>query len=186
MGEPPEGIDGPVAEFQALRSEIDRRSNLQQALLGVEMVAATALASVALANPNNITVLLILPIISLILGAQWYEQRLTIRRIGGYIAHTLHEKVPGGLWWELQRRTSSGQFLGVLAAYGIFPILSFAAIIVLLIAGVEREEVPAWAIVAWIIGVVALGLQIVTWVMLKKRRSPTSGALQTPPSLGST
>lgn len=143
--------------YKALRSEIDRRSNTQQAIVGAELVAATTLTSVALSRPNNVGVLLIIPAVSLFLAMQWYDHRLAIRSLGSYIGAMPD---PLSAWENKGKSASWGKHLGLLAPLSLFPAVSLGAILALLISGLHRNRNPLWAIVWWAIDVAALLVQI--------------------------
>lgn len=163
----PLGHLGPLEEFKALRVEIDRRSNIQHGVLGLEMASGGALASVALADKSHIAVLLVLPVLSLILGAQWYDQHVYIHHIGEYIRDHLHPAIPGGLRWQSMQIGGGGRrdrILGLMAAYGVFPIVSFGALMALSVERVGKDN-PVWAIAFWFVGLVALAHQI--WILIR-------------------
>ncbi|MEW2510423.1 hypothetical protein [Streptomyces sp. NPDC046870] len=163
--------EGPLEVFKALRAEIDRRSNQQQALLSLQVAGSTALTSVALANRHNVTALLTLPLFSLVFGAQWYDHRLAIRSIGNYIRDDLGPRVPGLLDWESTKPKTRGQWVGVLATYAAFPVASIAAVIALVVAGAQGH-VPAWAIVGWSVALMATTvMQIVIWCFVGRPRA---------------
>lgn len=147
-----------LEEFKALRAEIDRRSNVQQAIVGVEIVALTTLISVALSKTNNVGVLLVLPIVSLFLAVQWYDHRLTIRSIGAYIG----KLGAFGKWEQTDKGKPPawGKYWGLLATLGVFPAASCGAVAALLFAGLDRNNTPWWATVWWSIDLVATVIQI--------------------------
>jgi hypothetical protein len=96
----PTGFEGAVAEFTALRQEMDRRSTAQQGLLALHITATGALASIVLREPSKILVLLVLPFTSFAFCSLYLDNSLQILRAAKYIADELDSKVPGGLGWE--------------------------------------------------------------------------------------
>jgi cobalamin synthase len=146
-----------LEEFKALRAEIDRRSNAQQAIVGAELVAVTALTSLALSRANNVGVLLILPVVSLFLAVQWYDHRLTIRSIGEYVGD---EMGAFGKWEKKGKPPAWGKYWGLVATLGLFPAVSGGAVLALLVTGLSRSKNPSWAIAWWWIDAVATLIQI--------------------------
>ena len=86
-----------LAEFSALREEIQNRSGLQQALVGLNLTAIATLGGLVLSNRASIQVLLVLPILSLTLGLMWIDHYRVIVELGGYIRKELWTWTPS---WE--------------------------------------------------------------------------------------
>lgn len=94
------GSDGPLAEFTALRQEIERRNVVQHGLFALQLTSAGAIFSFALSGSGRSGFLLIVPISSYMLCARYVEQQLGIQRAATYIRTELSQKIPGGLSWE--------------------------------------------------------------------------------------
>jgi len=95
-----QGYEGPLAEFVALRQEIDRRSVMQDNLFGLQLTAAAVIFSFALSRAGRSGFLLIIPVSTFILCARNVDQIYGIQNAGLYIRNVLNAKVPGGLGWE--------------------------------------------------------------------------------------
>jgi hypothetical protein len=93
-------LDGPVAEFNALRQEIQSRSATQQNIFALQVTTAGALFGFALSGPNRTLLLLILPVSSYLLFARYLIHSTAIAIIGEYIRDTLTERLTDGLGWE--------------------------------------------------------------------------------------
>ncbi|GAM44612.1 hypothetical protein KP696_33260 [Nocardia seriolae] len=89
-----------MAEFAALRAEIDTRISLQQAILVLQLTTAGAIFSFALSNPSRTRFLLILPLTTYALCARHSLHHFGIVRLGTYIRESLSRRVPGELQWE--------------------------------------------------------------------------------------
>ncbi|MEU0658562.1 hypothetical protein [Streptomyces lavendulocolor] len=149
-----------IEVYKAHRAEIDRRSNVQHAIVGSELLAVTTLTAVALSRANNVGVLLIVPLVSLFLAMQWYDHRLTIRSLGDQIGDL---GAPLSTWEEKGKGKPAawGKYWGLLATLGIFPAASGGAVAALLVAKLGGVSTPYWAILWWLIDLVATAIQIV-------------------------
>lgn len=78
-----------VAEFSALRQEIEYRSNAQLALVTLNVTAIGAVAGFALSNQAPRDIVLILAVLCPSLGMLWTDHAMTIENIGDYIRDTL-------------------------------------------------------------------------------------------------
>jgi hypothetical protein len=74
-----------IAEANAIRQEITNRSNSQGTLMQVNITAAGAVASFALANHAYAPILVVLPILSPVLGLLWMDHDAAILKLGRYI-----------------------------------------------------------------------------------------------------
>lgn len=73
-----------IAEYNSLRTEIDRRSQAQQTLSNLALTLTGATVAYALAN-DAIVVLLLQPIIASALGMLYADHGKAIRRAGRYV-----------------------------------------------------------------------------------------------------
>jgi hypothetical protein len=60
----PDGYEGPLAEFEARRTEIENRAQRQQNLLTLQIMAVAAIFSFALSQSRHTGILLTVPVIS--------------------------------------------------------------------------------------------------------------------------
>jgi putative Mn2+ efflux pump MntP len=93
-------FEGPLAEFSALRQEIERRNLVQHGLFVLQLTAAGAIFSFVIAHRGHLGFLLIVPISTYMLCARYVEQQYGIQRAATYIKNELSNRVPGGLGWE--------------------------------------------------------------------------------------
>ena len=94
------GHEGPLAEFVALRQEVERRNNIQHALFVLQITTAGAVFSFSAASARHGGFLLIIPISSYMLCARYVDQQYGTQRAALYIKDELSGRVPGGLGWE--------------------------------------------------------------------------------------
>ena len=94
---------GSLAEFKALRQEIERRSKIQYNLFALQLTTAGVIFSFALSggHSNRSALLLIIPVSSWMLCAEYVDQIYGQRIAGKYIREQLNMRcVPGALGWE--------------------------------------------------------------------------------------
>ena len=78
-----------LAEFSALRTEIDARSAAQHQLMALNVTALAATGGFVISNNASPLLLLMLPLVSSALGILWHGQDRTIGNIGTYIKDVL-------------------------------------------------------------------------------------------------
>lgn len=103
------GHEGPLAEFVALRQEIERRSTMMHNLFALQLTAAAVIFSFALSRSGRSAFLLIIPVSTFMLCARYVDQVYGVRNAGQYIRSVLDSRVPGGLGWEKWIREEGNQ-----------------------------------------------------------------------------
>jgi hypothetical protein len=96
----PRNQEGALAEYAALRQEVDSRWSRAHSLLTTQLTVCGAVFGLTLASQGQVRVLLVVPLISYLLCARFYSQVLAIHRITVYIRSELSRRVDGGLQWE--------------------------------------------------------------------------------------
>lgn len=132
----PNIIDGPLAEFAALRAEMLQGFQMQWNSFALQLTATAVIFSFSLSNTSRTGFLLILPVITYALSSQYQGNYVSMYKIATYIMEELSPKVPGGLRWEEWQRqyafSRSGP-VGRLSTYvsfaWIFPMVSITAIV---------------------------------------------------------
>ena len=163
-----------LAEYSALRSEVDRRANIQWSVLALQITSAGVIASLAISRPADIALLLVIPLSSYMLGSRYILHDYHLRLISRYIRDSLSGRLQGNLAWErwkadqiepdVQRSnwfTATGWNLvhpTRLAFEGIAWLALLAAAFAA--AYVWRDKVPAWGLILgfvllWILGAIA-------------------------------
>jgi hypothetical protein len=124
-------MDAILAEFTALRSEIESRSRSQWAIYALNLTVNGAVWGAALSHKVDWRVILILAFLSPLFGVLWLDHAGTIRRIGeGYIDTHLRGLAVGiadraVLDWERWRRATPGP-LWMRLVYTVCQMTSFA------------------------------------------------------------
>lgn len=98
----PNGKDGPLEEYKALRAEILTRIVIQQNIVTLQLTVSGAVISFALAGSGGGRnyFLLILPFTSYMLSGRFARQTTLIANLGMYIQQSLSHRIPGGIQWE--------------------------------------------------------------------------------------
>jgi hypothetical protein len=75
-----------LAEYEALREEIQNRSGLQQTLVGLNVTAIAAVVGFVLSKHGSTPALLVLPPVLLTLGYLWLDHHRVIGELERYIS----------------------------------------------------------------------------------------------------
>jgi hypothetical protein len=92
-----------LAEFSALRAEIERRAGVQWNVFALQVTTAGAISSVALSRASNAALLLLIPLSSYMFGSRYILHDHYIKLIHGYIRGSLSPSLAGRLGWERWR-----------------------------------------------------------------------------------
>lgn len=101
-----------MAEYNALRSEIQYRSGFQNRLLEIHITALTAILGAAVSKAVSPWIILLIPVESSIFGLWYLDHALMIQEIGAYIRTTIERRIaellnePYILCWEIAQRVS--------------------------------------------------------------------------------
>jgi hypothetical protein len=163
---------GPLAEFAALRQEIDQRAERQYKILAMQLTTAGAVFGFALAAPSRTTVLLVIPFSSYLLCSYLSSQARWTVHIAKYMRTNLDRRVPGGFGWEgwLVTNPYPGKRLhGVLRMLLAFPGASAIALAStaepILGKGLNG---PLGLAVIWVIGVIAALLSLTISIQIAR------------------
>jgi hypothetical protein len=163
---------GALAEFAALRQEVERRTTLQHNLFVLQLTLSSAIFGFALSGQGRVLLLLIVPIVTYMLCGRFVSQHYGIVYAGQYIREVLDLKVPGGLSWErwiIDHRRRRMFFLEwVDPHYVTFAGVAFLALAWTAPPVFSFREVNAVlniaALVIWLIGLVAAAASLyMTW-----------------------
>ncbi|MFL6124275.1 hypothetical protein [Actinophytocola sp.] len=94
------GHEGPLAEFTALRQEIDRKMTSQQQASNLQVTISGAVFGFVITNQDRVALLLVLPLTTYMLFGRYATYHAAIHDAATYIREVLDGKVPGGLGWE--------------------------------------------------------------------------------------
>jgi hypothetical protein len=154
--------DARLAEYTALRAEIQRRSTTQQALVALNLAASATIAGAVVASRLDDEFLLVLPLVSSVLGLLWLDHARNIELIGSYIANKLWLWEPS---WEtyarqLERRMRSQVLEFALPMSLVFAGGSVAALVITALGGLHGSG----TYVLWGLGFVLASLYLVAWI----------------------
>jgi hypothetical protein len=89
-----------LAEYAALRAEIDRRAGTQWSVFALQIGSSGAIGSLAISSRSNIGLLLLIPLSSYMLGTRYILHDFHIRVIHRYIGTSLSLRLSNDLGWE--------------------------------------------------------------------------------------
>jgi hypothetical protein len=178
--DPGSGAEAPatsqvmLAEYTALRTEMDRRASIQWNVLALQLTSTGVIASLAIAHSAQFALLLVIPLSSYMLGSRYILHDFHLKLISRYIRDSLSERLGGNLAWEgwksTQITTDTGPrgWLTPTAWKLLHPTrLAFEGVawLALLTAALAaaynwRDKAPAWGLILgfallWILGVLA-------------------------------
>lgn len=161
-----QGFDGPLAEFAALRTEIQERVKGQQQMLSLQLTLAGAVFGFAISRPGLTALLLIVPFSSYLLCGRLVAQHFGTLRVAKYIKEELSGKVPGGLRWEEwleqeQRRRPHflGSALPLLLTFTGASVLALGWTSAFVFAHGDLAAIQRLGlVVVWLVGLAAAGL----------------------------
>lgn len=166
MGDPSPAAEGPVAEFSAMRQEIENSVDRMTRLYLFQLSTAGAVFGFALSGPGRTGLLLIVPISSYLLYSAWLNNYENVMHVGRFIDTDLSHHVPGGLRWESWRKAHPVP-ARLLGGYHHL-LLSFAGVTLLSLAWSAPHVFTNWdsgvavsvgRLAAWLVGVAAFVVQ---------------------------
>ncbi|WP_433192743.1 hypothetical protein ACQP1G_29100 [Nocardia sp. CA-107356] len=168
--QPSRVIDCALAEFSALRGELDEIGRGQRTVMSLNISANTAVAAFVLSQRVAPQLLLVIPYLSVALGMLYQTYANHARYMGDYINEHLRpiivEKAGDNrlFGWEQHMRTrlyqDSASRLPMRAAFTlIVPMIPAVG----LIWSIPYLH-PAWYWLAWCGGLTLFALQIVSWI----------------------
>jgi hypothetical protein len=163
-----------LAEYSALRAEVDRRANVQWNVLALQLTSASVIASLAISRVSDIALLLVIPLSSYMLGSRYILHDFHLKLISSYIRDSLSGRLGGNLAWEswkisqIAPEAKPGRWLTVAGWNLLHPTrLAFEGIawLSLLTAALAaayawRDTAPGWGLILgfallWALGTLA-------------------------------
>ncbi len=109
---PPDGEADPairtqilLAEYNALRTETERRSTVQWNVFALQLASAGAISSVAISS-STFALLLLVPFASYLLGSRYILHDFHIKLIRRYVRESLAQRLGGQVRWESWRTSA--------------------------------------------------------------------------------
>ncbi len=173
--EAPLGYQVMLAEYSALRSEVDRRVNLQWNVVALQVTSAGVIASLAISRAADIALLLVIPLLSYMLGQRYILHDYYINLISRYIRDSLSGRLGDHLAWEswksgqVESDQQQGHWPAATAKWRLLHptrlvfegVACLALLAVALAAGYAwRDRAPAWGLIVgfalpWILDALA-------------------------------
>jgi hypothetical protein len=163
-----------LAEYAALRSEVDRRATVQWNVLALQLTSTGVIASLAISHASDFALLLVIPLSSYMLGSRYILHDFHLKLISRYIRDSLSGRLQDHLPWEswkISQITSDTGPRGWLTptAWNLlhptrlaFEGIAWLALLTAALAAAYtwRDKTPAWGLLLgfallWILG--ALG-----------------------------
>jgi hypothetical protein len=171
------GADGTqvlLAEYAALRAEIERRSTIQWNIFALQVAAAGAITSLAISSVANVALLLMVPLVSYMLGNRYILHDYHVKLIRRYLRDSLSNRLDGQLQWDGWRAAELREAVGRnrwFTATGwnllhstrlAFEGISALALVGVLASGISLwiSRSPSWFVIAgfaagWVVAVLA-------------------------------
>lgn len=167
-----------LAEFTALRAEISARSTAQYTLMNLNLTAVGLLLGAVLADRADLSLLVMLPLISSCFGILFFDHAAQIENIGLYCATRIRPLLldavdgdPRLLAWEESYRLENIARTPMLLRFGIPLVVIFLGAPV----GSTIATVPAldegWMWTLWVGGVLLEAVMIALWLTLVRKWS---------------
>jgi len=160
-----------LAEYAALRTEVDRRASVQWNVLALQLTSAGVIASLAISHVSDIALLLVIPLSSYMLGSRYILHDFHLKLISRYVRDSLSGRLGGHLAWEswkISQVTPDTGPRGWLtpAAWNLlhptrlaFEGVAWLALLTAALAAAYswRDEAPAWGLILgfallWVLG----------------------------------
>jgi hypothetical protein len=164
-------LQAALAEFSALRSEIQARSGTGWTLVNLNLTATTAILGVVLSDKVTPRLLLALPLIAPSLGLLFIDHAYNINNIGSYIGARLRPIVTQAaghndlLGYEAVIDKYEGNRILRMLPLGLPLTLLFSGIPVAALVFVVPSLDAAWAWVVWAFGLSLVLLQTSLWAL---------------------
>jgi len=163
-----------LAEYAALRTEVDRRATVQWNVLALQLTSTGVIASLVISHGSDIALLLVVPLSSYMLGSRYILHDFHLKLISRYVRESLSGRLQGHLAWEswkISQITSGAGPRGWLTptAWNLlhptrlaFEGIAWLALLTAALAAAYswRDQAPAWGLILgfallWVLG--ALG-----------------------------
>ncbi len=164
-----------LAEYAALRSELERRASIQWNVVALQVSSAGVVASLAISKTSYNALLLILPLSSYVFGSRYILHDFHMKLIDRYVQESLSRRLGGNLQWQAwkvneSKRATIGSTAPPAVKWNVFQPtrltfegVAFLALLAALLAGIVAwtDTSPAWydlsgLALLWLLGVIAV------------------------------
>src|SRR5215471_21489304 len=101
-----------LAEYAALRTEVDRRANVQWNVFALQITSAGVIASLALSHVSDVALLLVIPLSSYMLSSRYVLHDYHLKLISRYIRDSLSQRLGGNLAWDSWKMSQMASGVG--------------------------------------------------------------------------
>jgi hypothetical protein len=163
-------LDSALAEYAALRSELDEIARGQRQLLTLNVTTMAALYGFVLSQAISARLLLIAPFISAALGLLYQQYTLHAKGVGAYIDRHLRPLIveyagDGRLWgWHDFLSHEMYQTISSRVAMRLSFVLLVPAVPAFALVWVLRYLDSPWLWATWAVGLVVLAVQVASWL----------------------
>lgn len=163
-----------LAEYAALRTEVDRRATVQWNVFALQITSAGVIASLALSHVSDIALLLVIPLSSYMLGGRYVLHDHHLKLISRYTRDSLSQRLGGNLAWESWKNSQTRRDGGVRSwltptswnmlhpTRMAFEGVAWLSLVIAGLAGAYswRDRAPAWGLILgfallWVLGALA-------------------------------
>jgi hypothetical protein len=140
-----------LAEYTALRAEVERRAGIQWNVFALQVTAAGAVAGLTLSAASGFALLLVVPLSSYMFGARYILHDFHIKLIGRYLSESLAARLDGALQWDSWKAAESGdgkrQRLGAVVGWSVMhpTRLAFEGVAILALIAAAGAAIYTWS-----------------------------------------
>jgi hypothetical protein len=154
--------DAALKQFEVLWTEIARRSNAQQALIGLSVTVTGTVGGLVVTGKSDPVLLVVLAIVSPVLGLLWIDHARNI----GDIAEFIRTKWTWEPNWETHienKKRSAERFIFFILAMGLTFLSPAVAGLIASGIDVDGAEWVAWSGAALLTALFAIGFGLQVW-----------------------
>jgi hypothetical protein len=166
-------------EYQALRGEILKRTELQHQLVSIAVVAFGSLLALGFGKDGSPQATLAYPLLTVALSAAWSQHDIRIRQLGVYIKEHIETELLGkGKGWEQFLVTSGAETdrAGKRAQWSSRVILFMTPMLAVILARFKLGIMPGDPLDGLLTGMGVFCIAV-TWYLLFRRISKAAGQI---------
>ncbi|MGI5183413.1 hypothetical protein ACQEVZ_44860 [Dactylosporangium sp. CA-152071] len=163
------GFEAALAEFVALRGELDEIARGQRQILILNVSAAGALFGFVLSNAVPTKLLLVAPFVSVALGLLYQQYTMHAKGVGAYIDEHVRpvivETAGDDRLWRWQRYLTQDMYPGWRSRFAMWMafLMLVPAVPVFGLAWVLPSLDSFWTWSVWSVGVVMVAAHVTSW-----------------------
>lgn len=166
-------------EYQALRGEILKRTELQHQLISIAVVAFGSLLAIGFGKDGSPGAILAYPLLTVALSAAWSQHDIRIGQLGTYIKEHIETELLGtGKGWEhlLSRSGAETERVGKRTQWSTRTILLITPILAVILSRFKIDAIIPVDAVDWLLtGMGVLCIAVTSYLF--RRIKPTAGKI---------